>query len=78
MVMFFLRKEVGALRDAKAHRFTEGLRLQELRAVVVEDMLRVLFRIVQEPWTFRERVKLLSVRAICWVLADLITVGHTS
>ena len=30
MVLFFLGKEVRALRDAEAHRFTESLRLLEL------------------------------------------------
>ena len=77
MVLLFLGEEVRALRDAKAHRFTEGLILVELRTVVVEDVLCVLLLIVQEPGPFRERVKLLSVGAICWVLAYLSTISHT-
>ena len=77
MVLLLLGEEVGALRDAKAHRSTEGLILAELRTVVVEDVLCVLLLIVQEPGSFRKRVKLLGVGAISWVLAYLSTISNT-
>ena len=56
MVLFFLGKEIRAFRDAKAHRFTICFRLLELWTIVIEDMLGVLFCIVQKPGTFREGV----------------------